>query len=105
VRSGGPTPLFAPRRAQGVSGVLPRKDFATYYGSDAALLPGQLIDCVVTKPAAGGGQAQVRGGRRAGGRAGRRAGARLICGSGAWGRAAGGLPPEPRENEGMLRRP
>jgi hypothetical protein len=49
---------------QGVSGVLPRKDFATYYGPDAALLPGQLIDCAVTKAAAAGGQAAVSRGPR-----------------------------------------
>lgn len=40
-----------------MSGVLPRKDYAAYYGSNAALLPGQLIDCVVAKAAAG--EAQV----------------------------------------------
>jgi len=39
--------------------VLPRKDFATYFGADAALLPGQLIDCVVTKAAASTDQSQV----------------------------------------------
>jgi hypothetical protein len=54
-----------------VSGVLPRKDYAAYYGADAALLPGQLIECVVTKPAAG--QPQARGGGAAGGWRGRRA--------------------------------
>ncbi|GBF92560.1 hypothetical protein Rsub_05174 [Raphidocelis subcapitata] len=37
---------------KGVSGVLPKKDVASYFGPDAVLLPGQLIDCVVTKPPA-----------------------------------------------------
>lgn len=32
--------------------MLPKKDVASYYGPDVALLPGQLIDCVVTKPPA-----------------------------------------------------
>lgn len=47
---------------KGAAGVLPRKDYAAYYGADAALAPGQLIDCVVTKPApagAAGGVTQV----------------------------------------------
>jgi hypothetical protein len=49
--------------SQGVSGVLPRKDYAAYYGSDAALVPGQLIDCVVTKAPQGEQQVRRRGAR------------------------------------------
>ena len=66
---------------QGVSGVLPRKDYATYYGADAALVPGQLLDVVVTK--APQGQQQVRPPRHPRGAAG--------PGVGVWGGAAGAV--------------
>lgn len=36
--------------------MLPRKDYAAYYGPEASLLPGHIIDCVVTKAAAGDAQ-------------------------------------------------
>jgi hypothetical protein len=38
---------------QGVTGFLPAKDYATYYGADTSLLPGCLLDVAVTAAAGG----------------------------------------------------
>jgi hypothetical protein len=47
---------------QGVTGFLPAKDYATYYGADAPLLPGCLLDVAVTKAAAAAAAAAAAGG-------------------------------------------
>jgi hypothetical protein len=46
---------------QGVTGFLPAKDYATYYGADTPLLPGCLLDVAVTTAAAGGGGSSSSG--------------------------------------------
>jgi hypothetical protein len=46
---------------QGVTGFLPAKDYATYYGPNTPLLPGCLLDVAVTAAAAAGGGSSSSG--------------------------------------------